>query len=128
MVKKHVDGFVTFIREQGVMGLAIGFILGGSVSTVAKSLVADIVMPVLGIVLGSTEVLADRNIRVGKNIIMWGHFVSTVIDFLVIAAVVYFVFKGLGLDRLDRKKEAQAAMEKLKGDKAVGKKKVGNVQ
>ena len=59
---------------------------------------------------------------------MWGHFASTVIDFLVIAAVVYFVFKGLGLDKLDRKKEALAAMEKLKGEKAAGKKKVGDTK
>jgi len=127
MVKKHLVGFVEFIREQGVMGLAIGFILGGSVSTVAKSLVADIVMPVLSIGLGSTEALADSSIEVNNVHIMWGHFASTVIDFLVIAAVVYFGFKGLGLDKLDRKKEAAAAA-KLERDKAVGKKKVGHAK
>ena len=49
---------MTFIREQGVMGLAIGFILGGSVSKVVTSLVQDIINPFLGIILGSTEGLS----------------------------------------------------------------------
>jgi large conductance mechanosensitive channel len=105
MVKQQIKGFMDFIREQGVLGLAIGFILGGSVSTLAKALVADIIDPVLSVVLGSKETLAEKTWEIGAIHIMWGHFLSALVDFVVIAVVVYFGFKGLGLDKIDKKKE-----------------------
>lgn len=100
-----MKGFVNFIREQGVMGLAIGFILGGSVSNVVKSLVDDIINPVLGIVLGAAGNLSEASIIMGSAELKWGSFVTVLIDFLVVAFVVYFGVKGLKLDKLDKKKE-----------------------
>lgn len=94
-----------FIREQGVVGLAVGFILGGAVSKVVASLVKDIINPILGIVLGATGNLSSYSLKIGSSEILWGNFVSIVIDFVVIAAVVYFGVKKLRLDRLDKKKE-----------------------
>ncbi|MEK7613953.1 MAG: MscL family protein [Patescibacteria group bacterium] len=99
-----MKNFVAFIREQGVIGLAIGFILGGAVSTVVASLVKDIINPLLGILLGSVGGLATAHFSILGAQIMWGSFVSVLINFLVIAAVVYYGFKGLGLDKLDVKK------------------------
>ncbi len=93
-------GFLQFIREQGVVGLAVGFILGGAVSKVVTALVNDIVNPLLGMVLGSTEGL--KAMKLGP--VLLGDFVSVAIDFIIIAAVVYFVVKGLGLDKVDAKK------------------------
>lgn len=103
----HFEGFMNFIREQGVMGLAIGFILGGSVSKVVTSLVQDIINPILGIALGATDTLAKSYFEVSTVRIMWGHFLSVVIDFAIISLVVYFGFKVLGLDKLDKKKDAK---------------------
>ena len=51
--KNALEGFLTFVREQGVVGLAVGFILGGAVVKVVAALVADIVSPLLGLLLGS---------------------------------------------------------------------------
>ncbi len=99
-----MKGFMDFIRKQGVVGLAVGFILGGSVKGVVSALVEDIINPLLGVVLGSTEGLAMASLKMGSIELMWGHFLSTVIDFLVIAMVVYYGIKGLGLDKLDKKK------------------------
>lgn len=93
--------FVTFIREQGVMGLAIGFILGGSVSKVVTSLVQDLIQPVIGLIFGSTQGL--KALHLGP--VMIGNFLAVFIDFMIVAAVVYFVFKKLKLDRIDKKKE-----------------------
>ena len=101
MKKNSMKGFLTFIREQGVMGLAIGFILGGAVSKMVTSLVQNIIQPLLGYVIGSTEGL--NSLAFGP--ITYGQFVTALIDFLLIAAVVYFIFKGLGFDKLDKKKE-----------------------
>lgn len=100
-----MKGFLNFIREQGVMGLAVGFILGGAISKVVSSLVTDIVNPFVGILLGFTANLADASFWLAGKEVMWGHFVSVLIDFAVIAAVVYFGVHGLGLDKIDKPKE-----------------------
>lgn len=105
MAGKYFRGFIDFVREQGVVGFAIGFILGDSVKGVVSSLVADIINPLLSIFLGATGNLETYVWEVGESSIMWGSFLSTVIDFIVLAAVVYFGFKKLGLEKLDRKKD-----------------------
>ncbi len=104
-MKRAVKGFLDFVREQGVVGLAIGFILGGAVSKVVSALVTDIINPIISFLIGSNEGLKETHIALGDAKIMWGDFLSVIIDFLIIAAVIYFGFKGLGLDKLDKKKE-----------------------
>jgi large conductance mechanosensitive channel len=98
-----MTGFVQFVRKQGVVGLAIGFILGGAVNKVVGSLVADIIQPTIGLMFGATE-LADLHFKS----LMYGQFLANVIDFLILAAVVYFGFKGFKLDRLDLPKEEKS--------------------
>lgn len=100
-----MDGFLEFIRKQGIIGLAIGFILGGAVSKVVSSLVQDVINPLLGVVLGSTKGLEMAVLTVGSAQIKWGSFVSALIDFIVIALVIYYGFKKLGLEKLDDKKK-----------------------
>jgi large conductance mechanosensitive channel len=100
-----MKGFMNFIREQGVVGLAVGFILGGAISKVVASLVSDIINPLLGLVLGSAEGLQTASFKVGSASIVWGNFISVLIDFLVIALVVYFGVKWLKLDKLDKKSD-----------------------
>jgi len=97
--------FVAFIREQGVIGLAIGFIMGGATSKVVTSFVTDLVQPVIGLIFGSADGLASMQIGPVK----YGSFIATMIDFAIIAAVVYFGFKGLKLDALDKKKDQPVA-------------------
>lgn len=99
-----MKGFIDFIREQGVVGLAVGFILGGAVSKVVASLVSDIINPILGVILGAAGNLDEAYVQIGSSKIMWGSFLNTSIDFLVIAFVVYYGVKWLKLDKLDKKK------------------------
>lgn len=99
-----MKGFVDFIREQGVVGLAIGFILGGAVSKVVAALVQDIINPIIALGLGGLANLGEAYIQIGEAKILWGDFLNVTIDFLVIAAVVYFGVKWLKLDKLDKKK------------------------
>lgn len=98
--REQTTGFFQFIREQGVMGLALGFILGGSVSKVVSSFSNDIINPVLALLLGSAEGI--ETFAIGPVLI--GSFISNIIDFLFIATAVYMLFKLLGLDKLDIKK------------------------
>lgn len=99
-----MKGFLEFVREQGVVGLAVGFILGGSVSKVVTSLVADIINPIVGVALGAAGDLASLSLTIGPIELKYGSFIAAVVDFLIIAAVVYFGVKGLKLDKLDKKK------------------------
>ena len=102
-MKTRFQGFIIFIREQGVVGLAVGFILGGAVSKTVSSLVENIINPLVGLALGKVN-LVDKVTTIGTASLNWGAFISTIIDFLIIAAVVYFGVKTLGLDKLDKAK------------------------
>jgi large conductance mechanosensitive channel len=97
-------GFIDFIREQGVVGLAVGFILGGAVSKAVTALVTDIINPLVGLALGKVN-LVDKATTIGSATLMWGAFVAAIIDLIIIAAVVYFGVKWIGLEKLDKKKE-----------------------
>ena len=92
--------FIFFIRSQGVVGLAIGFILGGAVNGVISSFVKDILQPIISFVIGSDSIVS---LHIGT--IYYGRFMGSVLDFMLLAAVVYFVFKKLKLDSLDLKEE-----------------------
>jgi len=99
-LKGTFSGFVGFIRERGVMGLAIGFVLGGAVSKITTSFSTDIVNPTLAYFFGGTERLGD--IMIGTIAI--GKFLAAVVDFFILALVVYLIFKVLRLDKLDKPK------------------------
>lgn len=104
----NVTGFVEFIRTQGVVGLAIGFVIGTQAKQLTDTLTASFVNPMLGLIVGTSQGLtsktfsisiADRTANFG-----WGAFVYAVINFVIIAAIIYFTFKWLRLDKLDKKK------------------------
>lgn len=101
-----MKGFLTFVREQGVVGLAVGLILGGAVSKFVSAIVEDVVQPILGLILGSTKGLESLTIPlVGDASIKIGNLLIAAIDFAAIAGVVYYVVMGLGLNKLDKKKD-----------------------
>lgn len=100
-VKSKISGFIDFIRERGVIGLAIGFVLGGAVQKTVTAFVADIVNPFIGLFTGRAE--SFTTFFVGPFAV--GDFLSALIDFLILAAIVYFLFRALGLHKLDKPKE-----------------------
>ena len=97
-------GFLEFIRERGVIGLAVGFILGGAIAKLVTAFVNDLVNPVVGIFLGKVGGLKAVYFQFAGVKVMWGDFVASLIDFLILALVVYISVKALRLDRLDKKK------------------------
>lgn len=106
----QVKGFLDFIRTQGVVGLAVGLILGSAVSVVVKSLIDNVIMPPIGFLLGSGDGLKGLSWTIGTvngdpAVINYGTFLNDFVNFVIIALVVYFVFHALGLTKLDKKKE-----------------------
>lgn len=104
-VRNQFSDFVDFIRSQGVVGFAVAFILGGAVSALVASVVTNIVNPILGVILGSARDLAANSVNFFGGTIMYGKFLNDLINFIVIALVVYFGVKKLGLDKLDKPKQ-----------------------
>jgi large conductance mechanosensitive channel len=94
-----MKGFLNFIREQGVVGLAVGFILGGAVSKVVTAIVTDLVNPIISVGLGATGKIKEAYFNLGSAKILYGDLISTFIDFTIIAFVVYFGVKLLKLDK-----------------------------
>jgi large conductance mechanosensitive channel len=107
---KMFGGFMEFVRTQGVVGLAVGLVLGGAVTIVVKSLIDNVIMPPLGFILGSAEGLKGLEWNLGQTaagqgaVLHYGVFLNDLINFIVIAVVVYLVVHILGFDRLDKKK------------------------
>lgn len=102
-----MQGFIAFIREQGVVGLAVGFILGGAVSKLVASLANDIVNPLVGVLFTRVDELQEVVWQVRDTEVLIGNFLTVILDFVIAAAIVYFVVKGLKLDKIDKKKEAK---------------------
>ena len=98
-----MKGFIEFVRTQGVVGLAVGIILGGSVGELVKSLIDNIINPMLGILLDQANGLKEASFMMAGATIKYGALINSVINFAVIALVVYYGVKKLGLDRLDKK-------------------------
>src|SRR3989344_1331313 len=99
-----MKGFVDFIRERGVSGIAVGIILGAAVTKLVNSFVTDILNPALGIFLGFAKGLEKEFLQFRSIRITWGAFLVNLIDFLIVALVVYTLFKVLRIEKLDKKK------------------------
>lgn len=95
--------FIDFVRSQGVVGLAVGFILGGAVSDLVKSIIENIINPIIGIFINQAGGLAQASFTVVGATLKYGALINTLINFIVVSAVVYFGVKKLKLDRLDKK-------------------------
>ena len=102
--------FLDFIRTQGVVGLGVGLVLGSAVTIMVKSLIDNVVMPPVGLMLGSAEGLKGLSFTIGsviggkQAVINYGVFLNDFINFLVIAVVVYIIIRLLKFEKLDKKK------------------------
>ena len=99
-LKGGASGFMTFIREQNIVGLAVGLVLGTHAGALVNSLVNNVFMPPIGLLLGSTEGLKGWTIPLGETgaEMALGAFLNDLINFVILAFVIYIVIKLLKLD------------------------------
>lgn len=102
-MKKFLQEFKAFAMRGNVMDLAVGVIVGGAFSAITTSLINDIIMPFIGIFVSQAS-FADLTLQVGGAVIAYGNFIQAVINFLIMALVVFCMVKAF--NRLSRKKEA----------------------
>jgi len=120
------DEFMTFAVKGNAMALAVGTIIGAAFSTITKSLTDDIIMPIIAIFMGGIdfselkivlprffgEPVLDEAGNEILNTLNYGNFLSAVINFAILALVVFFLVKGLNkMAELGKKKEEEAPAE-----------------
>ena len=129
------DEFLAFAVKGNAMALAVGTIIGGAFGTITKSLTDDIIMPVVNIFLGGAdfteakialprmpwveptyETIVDATgaevVQEVQNYLTYGNFISAVINFAILALVVFWLVKGLNkITEMTKKKEEEAAAE-----------------
>ena len=111
--------FIEFINRGSVVDLAVGVAVGGAFTTIVNSLVNDIIMPIVGLIAGGVD-FTDLAIRVpnffgtgDEAVIAYGNFIQNVVNFLIIAWVIFMVVKGM--NRLNRFKDKRSEKsEKVK--------------
>ncbi|HVU06336.1 MAG TPA: MscL family protein [Candidatus Paceibacterota bacterium] len=108
IIREQFRGFIHFVRTQGVIGFAVGFILGKAMSDLVNSLVVDIINPTIGLIFGQFSDLANLSVTIDGSVIKYGNFISLAVNFLILALVVYFVIKKAA-DLFDRPKDPPAA-------------------
>ena len=121
-----VDEFIAFAVKGNAMALAVGTIIGAAFSTITKSLTDDIIMPIVSIFLGGVdftelkivlprlwgEAKLDEAGNEILNTLNWGNFISAVINFIILAFVVFMLVKGLNkLSEIGKKKEEEKPAE-----------------
>ena len=106
---KHLKGFLDFVREQGVVGLAIGLAVGTQAAILVKDIVAAVIDPIIGLIIGNPDGLqaAQWDVTVaGRGAsFAFGQLFYSVIVFMAVCGVIYLVVHGLKLDKLDKKKD-----------------------
>ena len=110
------DGFRKFIMRGNVIDLAVAVVIGAAFTLVVNSLVADIINPILAAIVGKPD-FSDLTITIRDATIMYGNFITALINFLLVAAAIYFIIvKPMNMmqARLDRGKGTPEA-----GDQAV---------
>ncbi|HSX32308.1 MAG TPA: MscL family protein [Candidatus Saccharimonadales bacterium] len=110
-VTKQLGGFTDFIREQGVVGVGIGLVLGIQMKAVVDTVMSDLVNPVTQLILPGQKKLSAQEAVVqfggDKVTIGWGAVVYSIITFIIVAFIIYVTYKLLRLDKF-KKKDALA--------------------
>ncbi|MBQ9318921.1 MAG: large conductance mechanosensitive channel protein MscL [Bacilli bacterium] len=112
--------FKKFIARGNVLDLAVGVVVGGAFGKIVTSLVDDIIMPLVGLVMGGLD-FSSLSITVNDAKIMYGNFIQNVVDFLIVAFCIFIMVKAVNklTSKLEAKKEKEKKEEAKKADNIV---------
>ena len=111
--------FKEFISRGSVIDLAVGVVMGSAFTAIVNSLVNDIIMPVIGLIIGGINftnlkiVIKPAEGDIAESAICYGNFIQALVNFLIIAFVIFMVVKAINKmhEKLDKKKEEAAPEE-----------------
>ena len=116
--KKMIKEFKEFISKGNIMDMAVGIIIGGAFTKIVTALVEAILMPVIGIICGGKSV-EDMSVMVGNASIGYGAFLQAIIDFLLVALVLFMILKAFNKAKsvvVKEEEEAPAEPEPVPAD------------
>ena len=112
-----LNEFKKFISKGNVIDLAVGVIIGGAFGKIVSSLVNDILMPIIGAIIGGID-FSNLSITIGKAKITYGMFIQNVIDFLIVAICIFLFIKVI--EKVTKKKEEnEEKVEEAKKDEQI---------
>ncbi len=106
---KEVSEFKTFISRGNVVDMAVGVIIGGAFGKIVSSLVNDILMPLIGVLLGGLD-FSSLSIKIGDASLKYGSFIQTIIDFMIISISIFVMIKLF--ERFKKKEEPKVSEKK----------------
>lgn len=119
-IKKEASQFKTFISRGNVVDMAVGVIVGGAFGKIVTSLVNDLLMPLVGVFLGGLN-FSELHIKIGESKILYGSFIQTILDFLIISFCIFMVvqlFERLKkkevVENKDKKKDEVLLLEEIR--------------
>ena len=111
-MKNFLSEFKKFVLRGNVIDLAVGVIIGGAFQAIVNSLVEDIISPLIGLIADTD--LSDMVATVGGVDIRWGAFVTAIINFIIMAFVIFLIVKGINkVTELGKKKEEEKPTTKI---------------
>lgn len=115
-VKSILNEFKSFIARGNVVDLAVGVVIGGAFGKIVTSLVNDIIMPLIGVLLGGLNFSA-LSIKVGSASVTYGNFIQNIIDFLIIAASIFLFVKLI--NKINRRQDSDTKDTKKEDEQLV---------
>lgn len=115
-LKKGAGEFKKFISRGNVVDMAVGVIVGGAFGKIVTSLVNDILMPLIGTILGGLN-FTDLSIKVGNANIAYGNFIQAIVDFLIVAFCIFLMVKFF--ERFKKNEEKEEVKEEKKKDEVL---------
>lgn len=116
-MKTFIKDFKSFIARGNVLDMAVGVIIGGAFGKIVTSLVENIIMPIVGIIIGGHN-FTSLSINIGSANITYGIFIQNVVDFLLIALCI-FIFIRMISKFSHKKKEEAKVEEKLESEEVL---------
>ena len=117
-MKKIIGEFKEFIARGNVVDLAVGVIIGSAFGKIVTSLVNDILMPIIGVILGGVN-FTNLTLKFKDATISYGNFIQNVIDFLIFAFCIFMFVKTINLLTRRKKKVDEEKVEKTKSDEVI---------
>lgn len=118
-MKKILKEFKEFIARGNVVDLAVGVIVGSAFGKIVTSLVNDILMPIIGVILGGID-FTNLTLKFNDATIYYGNFIQNVIDFLIVAFCIFIFVKAINaITEKAKKKEEKKEKTPVKSDEVI---------
>ena len=115
-MKGFMAEFKEFINKGNVMDMAVGVIIAGAFGKIVTALVENILMPIVGMLLGGVN-FSELSVTVGDASIVYGAFIQAIIDFLIIAFVIFLLVKNI--NKMKKEEPAEEEPEETPADIAL---------